>query len=195
MYWTTGSEVLQSFIGDARETWYESLKENNGGELAVKSISGIETYRTTNFNGKDLGSEHDVLKVTINGIDPKAPYNFAFSVAPMHYYSGTYKNVDYVATADGKENFGVAMGEKSFYDTVVQASEKNGLPVGAGAYKASSSDGNSVNKSSFYNGGLVYFERNEHFTTVGSGINNAKLRRVTYKVMNDDQIVSALKTA
>ena len=194
MYWTTGSEVLQSFIGDARETWYESLKENNGGELAVKSISGIETYRTTNFNGKDLGSEHDVLKVTINGIDPKAPYNFAFSVAPMHYYSGTYKDVDYVATADGKENFGVAMGEKSFYDTVVQASEKNGLPVGAGAYKASSSDGNSVNKSSFYNGGLVYFERNEHFTTVGSGINNAKLRRVTYKVMNDDQIVSALKT-
>lgn len=194
IYWATGNEVLNEFIGQARTKKYEDLMGDDGS-LAVKTISGITTYKTSEFNGKSLGSEHDVLKVTINGIDPKAQYNFAFSVAPLHYYSGTYKGVDYVSEANGVDKFGVRLGDKSFYDNVVQTLEKNGLPVGAGAYKASAQHaGDKVDRSTFYDGSIVYFERNENFTTVGSGIENAKVKKLIYRVMNDDQIVANLKT-
>ena len=53
----------------------------------VSTISGITTRTTTSFNGKDLGGEYDVLSITINEIDPKAIWNFGFTVAPKHYYA------------------------------------------------------------------------------------------------------------
>ncbi|MDE6442089.1 MAG: hypothetical protein K2L12_05000 [Clostridia bacterium] len=194
MYWATGNDVLNEFIGQARTKYYEDLREDNGG-LRVPTIKGITTYKTSEFNGKNLGAEHDVLKITINGIDPKAPYNFAFSVAPMHYYSGTYNGVNYVTEANGVDKFGVLMGDKNFYDNVVQTLDKNGLPMGAGAYKAAAQHaGDKVDRTTFLSNNIVYFERNEHFTTVGSGIENAKIKKVVYKVMRDEEVVSGLKT-
>lgn len=195
-YWATGSNVMEEFIGQARTAYYDKLKEENEGELLVPTISGITTYKTSNFNGKNLGAEHDVLKIVINGVDPKAEYNFSFTVAPMYYYSGTYKGVDYIAQADGKTHFGVDLGNKDFYDTVVQAPAKNGLPMGAGPYQAAGrNDGDPVNANTFFqNNTTVFFTRNTNFETVGKGISNAKIKRVTYNVRGDDKIITALRT-
>lgn len=195
-YWATGSNVMEEFVGQARTAHYEKLKEENNGTLLEPTIKGITTYKTSSFNGKDLGAEHDVLKIVINGVDPKAEYNFSFTVAPMYYYSGTYKGVDYIAQADGKTHFGVDLGNKDFYDTVVQAPAKNGLPMGAGPYQAAGrNDGDPVNANTFFqNNTTVFFTRNENFKTVGSGLSNAKIKRVTYNVRGDDKIITALRT-
>lgn len=195
-YWATGSNVMEEFVGQARTAYYEQLKEDNKGKLVVPTISGITTYKTSNFNGKDLGAEHDVLKIVINGVDPKAEYNFSFTVAPMYYYSGTYNGVDYISQADGVENFGVDFGNKDFYDAVVQAPAKNGLPMGAGPYQAAGrNDGDVVNSNTFFqNNTTVFFTRNTNFETVGKGISNAKIKRVTYNVRGDDKIITALRT-
>lgn len=194
LYWTTGANVLQKFIGTLRSQWYEDLKGDDN-KLAVETIKGIQTYKTDTFNGKQLGSTHDVLKIVVNGVDPRAEYNFSFGVAPLYYYSGEYKGVNYVTEANGVNKFGVDMGNSEFFSDVLQDTEKNGLPMGAGAYKASSrTEGGTVDRTTFLNNNVVYFERNEYFETVGEGIENAKIKRVSYRVMGDDKVLDALKT-
>lgn len=55
------------------------LEENKG---TVKSISGI-TLDTVETDGVT----RERLTVVINGVDPKAIWNFTIQVVPMHYYS------------------------------------------------------------------------------------------------------------
>ncbi|MGN0823218.1 MAG: ABC transporter substrate-binding protein, partial [Candidatus Gallimonas sp.] len=186
-YWATANNALEAFAAEARTEYYNGKKNN--GQLAVETISGITTSKTTNFNGRSLDGEHDVLKIVINGVDPKAIWNFGFVVAPMHYYS----DEAHAAAADGRTHFGVEMGDSNFFNDVLKAPDKNGLPVGAGAYKASSADGNNVSKSTFCSNNVVYFERNSYFETTGKNIQNAKIKYVNYKVMGDDKILSALQ--
>ena len=184
-YWATGSNVLEDFAAEAKSAYYESHKGD------VKSISGITTYKTTSFDGHDLGEEHDVLKISINGIDPKAIWNFAFTVAPMHYYS----NAEQVALFDGVSHFGVDFGSKTFFDEVLKDPDKNGLPVGAGAYKATDAkDSDTPTRDGFYSNNYAYYKRNEYFETVGEQLNNAKIRLFRYRVVSSDNIVNALKT-
>jgi ABC-type transport system substrate-binding protein len=192
-YWSTASSALESFTGDARTVYYDKLVAD--GQLAVPTISGITTYKTSEFNGTKLDGEYDVLKVVINGVDPKAIYNLSFTVAPLSYYSGSYGGVNYVETADGATNFGVKIGDKDFFDKVLQSADKNGLPVGAGPYKATDSRGNdNSSRTGFFSNNIVYFKRNDYFTTVGTGIDNAKIKFVNYKVLSDDRIIDALTT-
>lgn len=205
-YWTTASEALTQFTNDARTAYYEDLKESNSGETLVKNISGITTRKTTSFNGTSYAEEYDVLTIKINGVDPKASFNFAFSVAPMSYYSGTWRGKDYIAAAKNNtandEEFGVEVGNSTFFTEVVQTTEKNGLPVGAGAYMATDSDGsNSANRSSFYSNGIIYLKRNTNFETVdGHAVNgkdstkiqNANIKYINYKEMNDSKIITNL---
>lgn len=187
-YWATGSNARDEFAAEARTKYFEDIKKNNDGQLLVQSISGITTYKTsTDFNGKDLGEEHDVLKIVINGVDPKAIWNFAFSVAPMHYYS----DAETIASTP----FGVKFADKTFFDTVLQADEKNGLPVGAGVYKASKDPNTKeINKDTFYRDNWVYFERNTYFETMGGEtITNAKIKLLRYRVVGSDKIIQALQ--
>ncbi len=216
--WATGSNVLVQFANEARSKHYENLKQN--GELPVPTVKGITTYVTSGtFKDKakgevSLGEEHYVLRIEVNGIDPKAVYNFGFAVAPLYYYSTTdyakkgHKN--YVQEAmsdtggrakDGKQitHFGIEMGDAAFFDDVLKASEKNKLPVGAGSYKASTASGDdSADGNTFYENNVVYFKRNENFHTLGGGkdggVQNAKIKYVNYKVMADDKIMEALTT-
>lgn len=184
-YWATGSNVLDDFAAEAQSKHYESVKGT------VKSISGITTYKTSSFDGTDLGEEHDVLKIRINGIDPKAIWNFAFTVAPMHYYS----NAEQVALFDGESHFGVEFCSKSFFDDVLKDPAKNGLPVGAGVYKATDSKSSAtVTKDGFYSNNYAYYIRNEYFETVGKNLNNAKIKLFRYRVVSSDNIINALKT-
>jgi peptide/nickel transport system substrate-binding protein len=195
-YWATASSALESFTGDARSEYYKNLKENYG--KVVSTISGITTYKTSTFDGKDLGGEYDVLKIVINGVDPKAIYNFAFTVAPLHYYSGEYGGTNYVKLAEEDENntyFGVELGDSNFFTQVLKDASKTALPVGAGPYKASTSRGaDTTDGNAFFSNNIVYFKRNDYFTTLGSGIENAKINRINYKVLADDRIMDALTT-
>lgn len=186
-YWQTAYTVLDQFTAEAKSEYFK------GSTKVVPNISGITTHKVTNFNGKSLGEEYDVLSIKINDVDPKAIYNFAFTVAPMHYYSGTWNGKDYVAAFDGKTEFGLEFGEIKFMNEVINAPNKVGLPVGAGTYKASNATGSgNVTSDTFFNNNMVYYERNPYFETLGSGISNAKIKYVRYKVVESDQIINAL---
>lgn len=186
-YWQTASTVLDQFTAEAKSDYFK------GSTKVVPNIEGITTHKVTNFNSKDLGAEHDVLSIKINDVDPKAIYNFSFTVAPMHYYSGTWRGKDYVAAFNGTTEFGLEFGEIQFMNEVINASNKVGLPVGAGTYKASNASGSGeVTSDTFFNNNMVYYERNPYFETLGSGISNAKIKYVRYKVVESDQIINAL---
>ncbi len=182
--YTVADELFNDFVSDARMAYF------GDNEMEVPTISGITTSKTA--DGKN-----DVLNIRINDVDPKAIYNFAFAVAPMHYYAGgTYTDgIDYASIADGKTKFGVKWGDKGFFDTILQATEKNKLPVGAGAYKASNAKGaeTGVNGDQFYNNNYVYFTRNDYFETVGTGLYNANIKYLTYRVVSSDNLVQQLK--
>ena len=187
-YWQTGSKIREELIAEERSNYYKEQFEANGGKQVVESVSGITVGKTDkDFSGKSLGDTHDVLKIKINGVDPKAIWNFAFSVAPMHYYS----NEEAIATTP----YGVKFSDKEFFDTVLQDPQKNGLPVGAGVYKASNEKGSSdVTKDNFYRNNWVYFERNTFFETMGdASIHNANIKYLRYKVVGSDKILNALQ--
>ncbi len=185
---STGSNIMDEFKLEEQSKFFE------GQTQSVDEISGIETYRTSSFDGvkkAQLDGEHDVLKITINKIDPKAIWNFAFTVAPMHYYS----NEETINST----KFGVKARNKDFFDNVLGSEAKNALPVGAGVYRASNEKGDASNKPSevdstkFWSAKQVYFQRNEYFETVGSGLNNAKIKYFTYQEVGENNILNHLK--
>ncbi|MBR2968895.1 MAG: hypothetical protein IKC36_03540 [Clostridia bacterium] len=187
-YWATATNALQEFADEEMSKYFAGL-----GDMPVKSISGITTYKTSMFKNKSLGEEHDVLKIVINGIDPKAIWNFAFTVAPMHYYSGTFEGVDYVKTFNPENgNFGLKFGSKDFMDTVIADQNKNLLPMGAGTYMASNANGGIGTKETFVENNVVYYVRNPYFYTVGKELCNAKIKYFRYKVTGDSGILDAL---
>ena len=183
--WVTADTMRDYFAAQYKSEYFQL-----SGRL-VKSISGIDgTGKTTkDFSGNSLGAEHEVLSITIDGVDPKAIWNFAFSVSPMYYYSTTnYNGKNYIADFDeSKGEFGLAFGDFNFMQTVINAPEKVGLPMGAGVYKAAAN-----NSDRFFNNNVVYFERNEYFETLGSGVSNAKIKYLRYKVVESDQIINSL---
>ena len=180
--WNTAYELHTYFAGVEKEKHFESL----GDDDKITNISGIVSLghnttttsvtikntkgETTTYNVADEynadGSvknknENEVLQITINEVDPKAIWNFGFTVAPMYYYSdkSIYKDFNY------EDNFGVVFGSREFHDTVIKNPDKIGVPVGAGAYKATTRTGDSskVTAGTFKAANVVYFERNEHF--------------------------------
>lgn len=176
LWWASGDNLREELMAQARTAYYE--KELASG-MKVNTISGITTAKTA--DGKN-----DVLKIRINGVDPKAIWNFGFTVAPKYYYSN----------ADAIENtsFGVKWNDFDFFNKVLQAPEKTALPVGAGVYMATDINGaDNVGGGSFYRNNFVYYKRNPYFETVGSGLCNAKIKYLRYKVVNSDQIVMAMK--
>lgn len=188
-YWGTSSTVRDQFTAEAKSEYFK------GTDKVVPNVSGITTKKVTSFKNQNLGEEHDVLVIKIKDVDPKAIYNFAFTVAPMHYYSTTdYNGKNYIAAFNGTTEFGLEFGDINFMNDVINASNKVGLPVGAGPYKASTPSGTgSVTASTFYDGGsMVYFERNTYFETVGKNIENAKIKYMRFKVVESDQIINAL---
>ena len=187
-YSATSDTILNRFIAQAKEAALGT------GDHPVKTISGITTSTTTtDFLGKSLGETHDVLNIKINDVDPKAIWNFSFTVAPMHYYSThDYEGVDYINTFNAEEGqFGFAFSSNTFFEKVIKA--KVSLPVGAGVYMASKSTGGvAASGSDFFDGSKVYFERNPYFYTVGSGLQNAKIKYLRYQVVDTEQMINAL---
>lgn len=187
-YWQTASTVLDQFTAEAKSNYFASMTK------LVPNISGITTRKTESFNGKELGEEYDVLTIKINDVDPKAIYNFSFTVSPMHYYStNSWNGKDYIAAFNGVDEFGLEYGSIQFMNEVINAPSKVGLPVGAGPYKASNAKGSEeVSGDTFFNNNFIYYERNPYFETVGEGIQNAKIKYIRFKVVASDQIINAL---
>lgn len=193
----TSDTLLNQLIAEAKSD------QLNKGDKKVPTITGITSSadvleKVTEFKGNNLGEPHDVLKIRINDIDPKAIWNFGFNVAPMHYYSGTFADdgINYVETFNAKTgNFGFKFGSKEFFDKVINSPEKVGLPVGAGVYMASTANGGrATNKSQFLSSNIVYYERNPWFYTMfgDDQSKNAKIKYFRYKVVGSDQISNSI---
>ena len=209
-YWATAGTLTTEYTAQAKEV---ILHENvaDDGSLAVKNISGIVSLghtdaagSTISVNGKDYTiasghnsdgtvtntSEYDVLQITINGIDPKAIWNFAISVAPQHYYGeGSKVGVDIA-----NDQFGVEFASFDFMSTIIQSTRNVKLPMGAGSYKVTDSgNSDSPSENNFYKDNIVYFKANNNFETVGEGINNAKIEKIRYQVVSSNNAISALQ--
>ncbi len=209
LYWATGNTLNTEFTAKAKEV---ILHENAGeGELAVPNISGIVSLGHTDAAGSKVTvngteytvasghnadgtvtneNEYDILKITIDGVDPKAMWNFAITIAPQHYYGeGSSVGVD---IANNK--FGVEFASYDFMTGIVQSVRNIKLPMGAGSYKCTNSkNSDKPSESDFYTNNVVYFKSNEHFDTVGAGIENAKIDKIRYQVVSSNNAISALK--
>ena len=209
-YWATATTLTSEFAAKAKEViLHENVSDD--GTLAVENISGIVSLghtdaagSTITVNGTDYKvasahnddgtvaneGEYDVLQITIDGIDPKAIWNFALTVAPQHYYGeGSSVPMD---IANNK--FGVEFASFSFMTDIVQSTRNIKIPMGAGAYKATDSENSDTpSESSFYMNNVVYFKANNNFETVGEGINNAKIEKLRYQIVSSQNAIASLE--
>ncbi len=173
--WGTAGTLRTQFSAEAKDVILHENLEN--GELAYPNISGIVSLGHTtdvqqvNIKGTtyNVAHEHnaegvpttqnayDVLQITVNGVDPKAIYNFGFTVAPAHYYSGQ--------EIDIKNNkFGVPWSDSDFQSKTIQSQRNQEVPMGAGPYMASDINNNDNPKGEdFVNSKIVYFKKNPNF--------------------------------
>ncbi len=210
-YWATATTLTNEFVAKAKEVILHSNVANDGS-LAVKNISGIVSLghtaaagSTISVNGKEYkvasshnadgtvanADEYDVLQVTIDGIDPKAIWNFAIAIAPQHYYGENSK----VGVDIANDQFGVEFASFQFMTDVIQSTRNIKLPMGAGPYKVSdSSNSDSPSESGFYANNVVHFKANGNFHTVGEGIENAKIEKLRYQIVSSNNAIAALES-
>ena len=207
LYTATASKLNTEFTAKAKEV---ILRDTADGELLVPNIEGIVSLghttdvQTVTVNGTEYTvahehdefgapvneNEYDVLRITINGVDPKAVWNFAFSVAPQHYYGkGSPVGMD---IANNK--FGIEFSSFDYMRDVLQTPDNNKLPMGAGAYKVTDRAGNdNPDRNDFFSNNIVYFKANTYFETVGEGISNPKIEKVRYQVVSASNALAALE--
>ena len=174
--WATATELQTLYMSQAKEV---ILKENmKDGELLYPNISGIVSLgHTTDVDSVTIGEktytvahehkadgtpanpdEYDVLQIKINGIDPKAVWNFSFAVAPQHYYAEGY-DVDIE-----NNKFGVDYASFDYMTNVIQSQRNVTVPMGAGAYMATNNQSaDDVTGSEFFSNNVVYFKSNPYF--------------------------------
>lgn len=124
----TTSNIEDYIRAAERGKYFEEMVEEKG-ELPFKNIEGIRVEQRTDLptsasgSTRKLDKSRDVLHIRIDGVDPKAIYNFSFSVSPMHYYSDSElvaaaKADQGIYTEDGGSNFGVEYSSVEFMDRV-----------------------------------------------------------------------------
>ena len=210
-YWATANKLNTEFTAKAKEViLHENVSED--GNLAVSNISGIVSLGHTdqagsvvNVNGTDYTvasghnedgtvsaeNEYDVLQITIDGVDPKAIWNFSLTVAPQHYYGEGSS----VAVDIANNKFGVEFASFDFMSDIIQSPRNVRIPMGAGPYKATDSANADVPaENDFYKNNIVYFKANENFNTVGAGIENAKINKVRYQIVSSNNAIAALES-
>lgn len=211
--WDTGTTMRTNFASYDKELYFSLIQEEMGG-LAVSSISGISIRDASEFNGSTTyaAGEYEMLQIVINGVDPRAKWNFAFTVAPMHYYTTAELNAAAMADTEYSSNFGIEFSSTTFMNYV---KSRNGVPVGAGVYQATTvnddvlvwetdEDGNPTSATTamietisngFYSGNIVYLVRNEYFETTGGDtdvVYNAKIKHLRYQVSSTTNTMTNL---
>ena len=196
-YWGTRQTLITEFTAMEKKAYFDSLTDAE----RTKNIKGIRfanlkesvevngtTYPAVQYgsDGSVSNDTNEVLEIKINDIDPKAIWNFGFSIAPMYYYSSPEEIARFSFEED---HFGVDFGNINFMNDYVKATGKIGLPVGAGPYKATTSTGDSKNVTSatFKQNNVVYFERNEHFL-----LGPAKIKYINYQVVDTKLALDSL---
>ena len=219
-WWATGSNLLAGFIGKAKEVILEQNVSANGGQVRFPNISGIQSLgHTTNEQNVTIGEktykiahdynddgtvknagEYAVLRIRINKIDPKAIWNFGFTVAPHHYYSDPEKY-----PVNIKENkFGVERGSYEFQTGVLQGNTKSGVsknkvPLGAGPYVATDRDGkDNPAANEFMLNNIVYFKANEKFFAnvedCAESLHPPLIKRMNYQVVSPTNAIYQLRS-
>ena len=198
-YWMTAStlheyitnEIMEEHFKDSSNIKYTNISgikfANHKNSVTVNGV----TYNAPTYNADGSVKEgNEVLSITIKDVDPKAIWNFAFTVAPMYYYSSAeqiakFDDVNY------ETNFGVEYASQSFMNEVVKDPNKIGVPVGAGPYAASKSSGGITNISAgdFYSLGVIYYERNPYYI-----MGPAKIKKLRLQVVSSNQMLNALYT-
>lgn len=195
-YWATSTSLNSYIYNQEMENYFK----NEGSSRKYKNISGIKfanrteavvvngkTYAAPQYeaNGAVKDGYNEVLSITINDVDPKAIWNFSFTVAPMYYYSDEER----INAFDYEQNFGVEYASQTFMENAVKNPDKLSVPVGAGPYAASKASGGitDIEEGDFYNNGLIYFERNPHYV-----MGPAKIKKVRYQVVSSSQMETNL---
>lgn len=195
--WATSNTLFDFIVNQEME------KDFSDVELRYPNISGIQfanynkqvvvngkTYEAAKYdeNNNVLSDSREVLSITINGVDPKAVWNFAFTVAPMYYYSNEEQIEKF---SFDNHHYGVEYASQTFMNEVVKSPDKIGVPVGAGAYAASKSEGGitDVAAGDFYDLGVIYFERNPYYV-----MGPAKIKKVRFQVVSSNRMLDALYT-
>ncbi|MBQ3559000.1 MAG: hypothetical protein IJA07_05790 [Agathobacter sp.] len=209
-YWATANELATEYAAKAKEVILHENASEDGG-LAVESISGIVSLGHTDMAGETIEvngteykiasghnedgtvtnkDEYDVLQITIDGIDPKAIWNFSLTIAPQHYYGeGSDVEVDIE-----NNKFGVEFASFEFMTEKIQSTRNIKLPMGAGSYKVTNAkNSDTPSESEFYVDNVVYFKANENFETVGEGLENAKIDKIRYQVVSSQNAIAALE--
>lgn len=206
LYWASGQTVMNEYVAQAKDViLHEGLED---GELAIKNISGIrslghptstdhyspdtvvigdKTYKVAkeyNEYGEPVNDdEYAVLQITVNGSDPKAVWNFGFTVAPQHYYTNN-RDVDI-----SNDEFGVVWGSFDFMRNELQRPEVVGLPMGAGPYVATDAgDSDSPSNTGFYSNNVVYYKANENFL-----MGAPKIQHFRYQVVSSNNAIANLQ--
>ena len=213
-YYATANTVRNDYVAKATELIiHENVKD---GELVYDNIDGIvsmghdsaiqdtsvsignNTYKIAKEYKEDgtvaNADEYAVLRIKVNGVDPKAVWNFSFTVAPYHYYSNPSDEKLKMNIADNK--FGVEWGKFEFMKNVIQGNNaygvsKNQVPVGAGAYQASDSDNRDlkdVKGNTFNSNGSVYFKSNDNFL-----LGAPKIKNIVYQEVPSNDALNVLQ--
>ena len=195
--WGTAGTILTEFTGAATEIVLKNML-GDSGEMIFPNIEGIKSlgHPTENdahvaavtVNGKSYtvahehnadgtpknAGEYDVMQITVDGTDPKAVYNFSFSVAPAHYYTADTQHPNGRTIDIAHNEFGVEYASSGFQGNVIKSPAHIEVPVGAGPYMATNR-GNSNNPqgNEFVSGNIVYFKKNPNFMFE---VKNEKLR-------------------
>ena len=204
-YWATAQKLETEYMAKAKEVIL--LENMEDGELLIPNISGIvslghtegsadsikignSTYNVAKEHNADgtpkSEGTYDVLQITINGIDPKAVWNFAFTVAPQHYYGeGASTGVD---IANNK--FGVDFASFDFMTKIIQSHRNVTVPMGAGPYVATNANnGSNPTGTEFFSNNVVYFKANNSFL-----LGAPKIDKVRYQVVSSTNALQALQS-
>ncbi len=194
LYWNTSVEFNDYLVKLLLEEYHqnnERLFPNISGiKFANKDQSVIVNNKSYNVpayaeDGSVNNNTNEVLSITIEGVDPKAIWNFSFAVAPMYYYS----DEEHIAAFDFESNFGVEYSAQDFMNNVVKNPDKLGVPMGAGPYQACDSNHETENLKSgdFKSNNVLYFKRNENYL-----LGLPKIKYIHYQVVGNSGLLNAL---
>ena len=212
-YSVSASTLRTSFVSKARDVILHEQLE--GDSLVVENIEGIAslghntdltsvTVNGTNYaiarehnadgTPKNPDSEYDVLRIRVKGVDPKAVWNFGFTVAPYHYYSDPSNSK--LALDISQNKFGVEWGSFNFMASVIQGVNqygvrKNKVPLGAGPYIATNEKTESFDKvteTNFNTDNFVFYRRNENFI-----LGAPKIEKMRYQVVSSSNALMQLE--
>lgn len=206
--WGTAGTLQTLYAADARGIILRN-KLGEDGELTYPNISGVvslgHTTNTASVNVKGTtynvahdhntdgtpvnSSEYDVLQITVNGTDPKAIYNFGFTVAPAHYYTADAEHPDGRTIDIANNQFGVEYASNDFQQNVIQSQQHVEVPVGAGPYAATDADNNpNPSGASFWSSNIVYFKANENFMF------DVKAEKLRMQVVSSSDAIDVLES-